>query len=79
MKIEIFPARICHAISDLQDKSFCSKLYELHRSKEFLYNIVFELILLSDLERINETVITPKYPNEKDISNIFYEEFGLNI
>lgn len=54
-------------------------IYESYRNKDFLYNIYFKPMLRSDLKSIKELNIPPKYPNAKNISELFYEGFGKDL
>ena len=54
-------------------------LYELYRSKDYIYNIKLEPIEYSELEKINEKIVQPKYPNAKDISSEFFKGFGEDL
>ena len=63
----------------LCNKFFYEILYELYRNKDFVYNILFMLILTSDLENVNKNGNPKIYPNAKDISSEFYEGFGRDL
>ena len=58
-------------------KSFFDDLYESYRNFDFVYNIQFEPVLSSDLEK--KTVNPPKYPNARDITPEFYNGFGHDL
>lgn len=52
-------------------------VYESYRTKEFLYNIKFEPIQLSELKDAKKDKDTLLFPNAKDITPLFYEGFGF--
>ena len=66
----------------LTDNSFYGEnlndSYESYRSKDFLYNVLYKPILTSDLQHIKYDE-DRKYPNAKDISDLFYEGLGSDI
>ena len=63
----------------LYDKFSYEILFKLYRNKDFVYNILLQPVLTSDLDQAKRNDKPPKYPNAKDISSEFYKGFGINL
>ena len=59
-------------------KSF-DHFYNFYRERDYLYNILCEPILTSELGKNDREENEPKYPNMKEISKEFYEGFGHDL
>ena len=59
-------------------KSF-DQFYNFYRDRDYLYNILHEPILTSELNKKDREEKEPKYRNMKELSNEFYEGFGHDL
>ena len=76
LPLEIYK-RICDL--DLFDQFVFNNLYDSYREIDFLYNILIEPVLSSDLDKIYSKKEFVKYPNAKNISIEFYNGLGHDI
>ncbi|KAK8872009.1 hypothetical protein M9Y10_007763 [Tritrichomonas musculus] len=65
-------------LNDLMNKKSFDLLYESYKKMDFLYNIGMKPILSSSIENAGVKSI-PKCSKAKNISELFYEGFGLEI
>ena len=78
---DILIYQICRNINEYEmlDRNKFEILYEIYKTEYFLYDIELKAISASYFEKMREEKTNPKYPNAKDITNMFYEGFELNI
>ena len=61
------------------DRNVFEKIYEVYRTKDFMYNAFVKIIESKYLQEIKADEIIPKYPNAKNITKVYYEGFGDDI
>ncbi|KAK8894562.1 hypothetical protein M9Y10_022997 [Tritrichomonas musculus] len=64
---------------NLFDQKAFDRLYNIYRERDYLYNVVNEPILTSEIRQKDKKTNKPKYPNMKEISQEFYEGFGRDL
>ncbi|KAK8892400.1 hypothetical protein M9Y10_029626 [Tritrichomonas musculus] len=60
-------------------KSTFESLFDIYRTKIFLYNIEAKPILITKITEIKIKEVSPNYPKAKNISHLFYEGFGIDL
>lgn len=64
---------------DLFNKYNHNYYFEMYKKIDFLYDVELNPILTEDVQNANQKVIIPKYPKAKNITQMFYEGFGIDL